>query len=86
MSSGRHDDLPVLPGEATDLGVHVTQCALRYNALIRHHYDTSRRIRMSELRAWIYRAVVVPLLVGIFIELWAIAKALGPTVIMGVGG
>lgn len=42
---GRHDEMPVLPREATDLKVHVEQCALRYNALVRLHHNVLSRVR-----------------------------------------
>ena len=58
MSDG-YDHIPVLPGEATDLNVHVDQCAKRYSALLRYNNDIMRQIRAGRLEAWLYRTFTV---------------------------
>jgi len=61
----RHDQLPVLPGEAKSLAAHVERCAERYTALLRFHYALSARLRRMQIEGWIYRGVSVVLLGGI---------------------
>ncbi len=61
----RHDQLPVLPGEARSLPTHVERCAERYTALLRFHYALSTRLRRMQIEGWIYRGVSVVLLGGI---------------------
>lgn len=70
----RHDEFPVLPAEATDLGTHVTQCARRYNALLRFHYDLSKSIRRQEVQSWVYRGFTFPLMCFICWELWKVVS------------
>ncbi len=41
----RHDHIPVMPEESTNLLAHVGQCTRRYNALVRLHYRQSIHIR-----------------------------------------
>jgi hypothetical protein len=56
----RHNEMPVLPDEATDLAKHVDQCARRYNALVAWHYEISRRLRKADWISWTYRTITLP--------------------------
>lgn len=71
--SERHDQMPVLPGEAKSLPTHVERCAERYTALLRFHYELSARLRRMQLEGWIFRGVGVVLLGSIG---WLLQKLL----------
>jgi hypothetical protein len=68
--SPRFDTVPVLPSEANDLSVHVDQCARRYVALLQYLNVLSRRMRGLRIENWLYRAVTLPLLLWIALELY----------------
>ena len=74
MNSSRHDEIPVLPEEATDLAIHVRQCSLRYNALLRYHYEISKRLRWADWTSWLYRAITLPAVLWIA---WQLGKMQG---------
>ncbi|MDF3075614.1 MAG: hypothetical protein K0S54_3281 [Alphaproteobacteria bacterium] len=66
----RFDAVPVLPSEAKDLRTHVDQCARRYVALLQYLNLLSRRMRGLRIENWIYRAVTLPVLLWIALELY----------------
>lgn len=63
----KYEDLPVLPEESNDLAVHVKQCTMRYNALL-------KRIQFSDLMSWIYRAVMLPAVGFLCLKMWELMK------------
>lgn len=60
MGNEHHDELPVLPEEATSLKVHVRMCVRRHLALIRYHHELSRKMWRSEMITLIYRSIMLP--------------------------
>jgi hypothetical protein len=66
----RYDATPVLPSEAIDLPTHVDQCARRYVALLQYLNVLSRRMRGLRIENWIYRAITLPVLLWIALELY----------------
>ena len=66
----RFDAVPVLPSEARDLPTHVDQCARRYVALLQYLNLLSRRMRGLRIENWVYRAITLPLLLWIALELY----------------
>lgn len=52
------DDLPIDPEEATDLILHVRNCAKRHMALV-------RMIHNDRIITWLYRGAVIPALLYI---------------------
>lgn len=66
----RYDANPVLPSEARDLPTHVDQCARRYVALLQYLNVLSRRMRGQRIESWIYRAISLPVMLWIALELY----------------
>lgn len=69
-SGARYDAVPVLPSEARDLPTHVDQCARRYVALLQYLNLLSRRMRGLRIESWIYRAISLPVMLWIALELY----------------
>jgi len=66
----RYDANPVLPSETKELPVHVEQCAKRYNALVHYLNTLSARLRGQRIESWIYRAITLPVMLWIALELY----------------
>lgn len=66
----RYDANPVLPSEAKDLPTHVDHCARRYVALLQYLNVLSRRLRGQRIESWIYRAISLPVMLWIALELY----------------
>ena len=66
----RYDAVPVLPSEARDLASHVDQCSRRYVALLQYLNLLSRRMRGLRIENWVYRAITLPVLLWIALELY----------------
>lgn len=66
----RYDAHPVLPSEAKDLPTHVDQCGRRFVALLQYLNTLSRRMRGQRIESWIYRAISLPVMLWIALELY----------------
>lgn len=73
---GDLEDLPIEPGEAADLGLHVRNCIRRHIALVRHINRFQARLARSEMITWIYRAIIIPVLCWIGYEMWRLPERL----------
>lgn len=66
----RYDHNPVLPSEASSLPTHVENCARRYVSLLQYLNVLSRRMRTLRIENWLYRAITLPIMVWIALELY----------------
>lgn len=48
LNAAHHNEIPIIPEEAHDLGVHANRCTLRYQALVNLHYTIIDRIKRLE--------------------------------------
>ena len=71
-----YEEIPIEPGEATDLDLHVRNCLRRHTAMTRMIGAMARSHLKSEIITWVYRAIIIPVIGWIAWEMWKLPDRL----------